>query len=118
MMYFNNLNAMWDELNLLTPNRGCDCGVGEKLMQFLLGLNDCYETVRSQILLLQPLPTVSRAYSMVLQDEDQRQVATQAHNVDAAAMYVNNRGHQVAGKGSKQIGYKPRMSKEEKRKLR
>ena len=41
-------------------------------MQFLMGLNDVYSSVRSQILLMDPLPSVNKAYSLILQDESQR----------------------------------------------
>lgn len=41
-------------------------------MQFLNGLNDSYESVRNQVLFLDPLSNVNRAYSMILQVEDQK----------------------------------------------
>ncbi|XP_040937493.1 uncharacterized protein [Gossypium hirsutum] len=34
-----------------------------------MGLNETYAAVRSQILLMQPLPLVNRAYSMIVQEE-------------------------------------------------
>ena len=45
-----------------------------RLMQFLMGLNDTYNHVRNQILIMDPLPSVNRAYSMVLSVEKQRDV--------------------------------------------
>lgn len=39
-----------------------------------MGLNSSYEGVRSQILMLDPLPSVSKAYSMILHVEKQRQI--------------------------------------------
>lgn len=45
-----------------------------KLVQFLMGLNDTYDAIRGQILLLEPLPNVSKAYSMILWVEKQREV--------------------------------------------
>ncbi|KAH6819786.1 hypothetical protein C2S53_010169 [Perilla frutescens var. hirtella] len=85
MMYFHNLQTLWDELHLLVPCHTCTCGAidlnkhneeSERLMQFLMGLNDSYEAIRNQILILDPLPTVSQAYSMVLQVEDQKEVSS------------------------------------------
>ena len=42
-------------------------------MQFLMGLNDSYTTVHGPILLRQPLPTIRKAYSLILQEEKQRE---------------------------------------------
>lgn len=44
----------------------------ERLVKFLVGLNDYYEQTRKQIMSLEPLPTVDRAYSMITQVEDQK----------------------------------------------
>src|ERR1044072_8512201 len=41
-------------------------------MHFLMGLNDTYNQVKSQILLMTPLPPMSRVFSLVLQEEKQR----------------------------------------------
>nr|GEV13771.1 cysteine-rich RLK (receptor-like protein kinase) 8 [Tanacetum cinerariifolium] len=45
----------------------------KRLIQFLMGLDECYSNLRGQILLLQPLPTVAKAYSMIRQEEKQRE---------------------------------------------
>ncbi|KHN19102.1 hypothetical protein glysoja_045934, partial [Glycine soja] len=37
------------------------------VMRFLMGLNDNFDGVRSQILLMDPLPNVTRVFSMVIQ---------------------------------------------------
>jgi len=46
----------------------------KRLMQFLMHRNDEYEAIRGQILLLDPLPTVNKAYSMIQRMKRQRQV--------------------------------------------
>ncbi|EEF48415.1 conserved hypothetical protein [Ricinus communis] len=45
-----------------------------KLMQFRMGLNDCYDHTRNQILVMDPFPTVNRAYFMLLSVEKQREI--------------------------------------------
>ena len=40
-----------------------------------MGLNDSYTTVHGPILLRQPLPTIRKAYSLILQEEKQREWA-------------------------------------------
>ena len=44
----------------------------QKLMQFLMGLNDNFAQSRSQILLTVPSPSLNQAYDMIKQDESQR----------------------------------------------
>ncbi|KAL0464413.1 UNVERIFIED_CONTAM: hypothetical protein Slati_0328900 [Sesamum latifolium] len=86
--YYAKLKKLWYELECLVPTPrcycgGCTCNVNKKidelnksnqLFQFLMGLDDAYDHVRSQILLLEPLPHVAKAYSMTLRVEKQRMV--------------------------------------------
>lgn len=46
------------------------------MMQFLMGLSDAYEGIKDQILLMEPLPTVSKVFSMVQRAETQRRIKT------------------------------------------
>nr|GEV34384.1 hypothetical protein [Tanacetum cinerariifolium] len=45
-----------------------------KLMQFLMGLNDCYQPVRSSLLIRDPLPEVKDAYNVISREESHRGV--------------------------------------------
>ncbi|GJT66196.1 cysteine-rich receptor-like protein kinase 8 [Tanacetum coccineum] len=45
----------------------------KRLIQFLMGLDEGYSNVRGQILLMQPLPSVTKAYTMVRQEKKQRE---------------------------------------------
>ncbi|XP_077249339.1 uncharacterized protein LOC143888828 [Tasmannia lanceolata] len=94
LSYFNRLKALWDELSSYTTLPTCSCGAmkhiadlhqQECLMQFLTGLNDSFAAVRSQILMMDPLPTVAKAYSLLLQEEHQRalQISPQLDTVAA-----------------------------------
>lgn len=79
--YFTKCKQLWDEyIVLVTP---CSCeSVGsamklmerQQLMQFLMGLNEAYQVVKSNILMLNPLPSVSQACSIVIQEEQQREI--------------------------------------------
>lgn len=51
-----------------------------KLLQFLMGLHDSNATVRGQILMMSPLPSVSQDYAYVKQDEKARQGYQQSAN--------------------------------------
>ena len=56
-------------------------------MSFLMGLNDTYSAVRGQILLMDPIPPLSKVFSLLLQDERQRKVgAGKKFQVDTAAV--------------------------------
>ncbi|XP_049394780.1 uncharacterized protein LOC125859091 [Solanum stenotomum] len=86
-VYYSKLKGLWEEFEALVPVPGCSCeGSKEygvhlqslKLFQFLIGLNDSYLQARSQILMLKPVPSVNQTYSMILSDESQRSVATNA----------------------------------------
>lgn len=98
--YYTKLRVMWDELQSVLPNPrcscdGCSCGIGkkledvkekERLYEFLLGVDGEYSTIRTQILAMNPIPTLGAAYHLVSEDEQQRNVTTGKRNiVDATA---------------------------------
>ncbi|XP_057987591.1 uncharacterized protein LOC131171467 [Hevea brasiliensis] len=88
MVYFTKLKKLWDEVQCLRPFLVCTCGnctcgaskaiadfdEDEKLIQFLMGLGDHYDHVRNQMLLIDPLPSASKAYSMALRVEKKKDV--------------------------------------------
>ncbi|KAJ0030710.1 hypothetical protein Pint_14624 [Pistacia integerrima] len=46
----------------------------QKLLQFLMGLNETYIQARGQILMMTPLPSINQAYSMLITEESQRNI--------------------------------------------
>uniref|UniRef100_A0A803PIQ8 Uncharacterized protein n=1 Tax=Cannabis sativa TaxID=3483 RepID=A0A803PIQ8_CANSA len=44
----------------------------DKVLEFLVGLNESYASTRSQILMQDPLPNINKAYASVIQEESQR----------------------------------------------
>ncbi|KAJ9162858.1 hypothetical protein P3X46_022600 [Hevea brasiliensis] len=113
--YYTKLKQFWDELANIEVIPSCTCGSmktaidiydKDKLMQFLMGLSDVYDQVWRQILLTDPLPSVNKAYSMVLGVETQREVQLNiTEHIDAVKYdlkkghcdYCNMDGHTVAG---------------------
>lgn len=85
-VYFIKIKALWEELNKFRPM--CSCGQctcnGVKsihafvqmdyTMTFLIGLNDSFAQVRSQVLLLEPIPPINRVFALVIQEERQRAI--------------------------------------------
>nr|XP_016478431.1 PREDICTED: uncharacterized protein LOC107799796 [Nicotiana tabacum] len=51
----------------------------QRLIQFLMGLNDIHAQARGNILMMNHLPSIDVAYSLLLQDENQREVYANAH---------------------------------------
>ncbi|XP_030934597.1 uncharacterized protein LOC115960041 [Quercus lobata] len=86
--YFTQLKLFWDQLQNFRPTPTCSCGkctcnlpqkiedlrLQDSVMQFLMGLNESYSQIKGQILLMEPLPTVNKAYSLLIQEERQRNV--------------------------------------------
>lgn len=75
------LKSFWDELGIHVVIPECTCGSfkelknyqeTEQVYQFLMGLNDTYSHIRSQILAIDPLPSVRKAYAIINQEERQR----------------------------------------------
>ncbi|XP_020555141.1 uncharacterized protein LOC110013299 [Sesamum indicum] len=60
--------------SLSQARENADIKSSDQLMQFLMGLKDSYDHVRSQILMMEPYPNVSKAFSMVLRIEKQKEV--------------------------------------------
>lgn len=70
-VYYTKLKQLWDELHYVEAIPSYTYGSvkiaievhnSDKLIQFLMGLNDIYDQVGSQILLLDLLPIVNEAY--------------------------------------------------------
>ncbi|KAL0426173.1 UNVERIFIED_CONTAM: hypothetical protein Sradi_1152100 [Sesamum radiatum] len=98
--YYTKLRLLWDELECIDPNPDCDCSsqrtlanklASNQLMQFLMGLNDSFDAIRNQILVMDPLPVVDKAYSLVLRVESQRQgqMHIEEANTNAALLAKN-----------------------------
>lgn len=80
--YYTKIKRLWDELDTLNTKSVCSCtcyyGGKEKIVKaqqderaihFLMGLSEAYVVVRSTILMISPLPSVSLDYSLLIQDE-------------------------------------------------
>ncbi|XP_073025307.1 uncharacterized protein [Primulina eburnea] len=80
-VYYSKLKHLWDEYNSLVTLPSCECDTAkqylnhenqQRLLQFLIGLNDSYMSIRSQILMMDPLPNVGQAFSILSQEETHR----------------------------------------------
>ena len=83
--YYHKLNSLWREFDIMTKLPKCSCAAREdvlkhnqlmKLMQFLMGLNDVYQPIRSSILSRETLPDVKDAFVTISREESHRGIAS------------------------------------------
>ncbi|XP_019260181.1 PREDICTED: uncharacterized protein LOC109238212 [Nicotiana attenuata] len=83
--YFTTLKKLWDDL-ALNSHLGCTCDYvcegkkkqakfieDQRIIQFLMGLNDAYGQASGNILMMNPLIIMDVAYSLLLRDEGQKE---------------------------------------------
>ncbi|XP_062086040.1 uncharacterized protein LOC133792138 [Humulus lupulus] len=79
--YFTRLKALLDLVQQFRPQPICTCGAmktivdyqeQDQVLEFLVGLNDSYSTVHSQLLMQDPLPPINKFYATIIQEERQR----------------------------------------------
>jgi len=90
-VYYTKLKGLWDELASYNNSLHGAQQDQQRLMQFLMGMNESYSAVHGQVLLMNPLPSVRQTYSFVSQDEKQRLLSsarTINDSVNSAAMVV------------------------------
>lgn len=104
--YFTKVKPLWDELDSLNPLpfcdcNGCSCGLTKKvlklqqnqrLMSFLMKVDEQYNPIKTNILMLPELPNVSTAYRMLQQEQRHKEISKMSvvHN-ESMAFAVNKR---------------------------
>ena len=123
--FFTQLKALWDQLQNLSPFPSCTygkcvCNINKRLndlqaresvMKFLIGLNESFSQVRTQFLLMDPIPSLSKVYSLLIQEETQRSVTNSSiGKVDSTTLVAKmpnvnaNLGNNLAGNGPSDKG--------------
>ncbi|XP_012477502.1 uncharacterized protein LOC105793120 [Gossypium raimondii] len=105
IVFASSATAVWkdfreyfhkDECDTLVPFSSCGCDQSRQnvehalqqcLFQFLMGLSESYNAVHNQILLMNPLPTVNQAYSMLTQEESQKQHSSSVVGLDLVSLH-------------------------------
>ncbi|PKI62384.1 hypothetical protein CRG98_017190 [Punica granatum] len=94
--YYSKLKLLWDELEIYLEHSGCSCGAGaamavqretEKCFQFLMGLTSEFNTIRSTILSIEPIPNLNKVYKMVANEERQRLVTRARESAPESAVF-------------------------------
>ncbi|CAH9095329.1 unnamed protein product, partial [Cuscuta epithymum] len=102
--YFSQLRRIWDEMSSISvqPNcacGGCSCNISKQLTEsrdrdrlydFLMGLDDVYRNLKSQILATRPVPTLTASYHLISESEHHLSIAsTRKPGVDGTAFYTH-----------------------------
>ncbi|XP_072080878.1 uncharacterized protein [Arachis hypogaea] len=74
--FYTSLKTLWEELDNSRLLSVCNCPAKthrsqDFIIRFLKGLDERFSVVRSQVLLLDPLPPVTRVFALVVQHERQ-----------------------------------------------
>lgn len=86
LQYYTKIKTLWEELSEYKLVHHCHCGGVQPLLDhfhfeyiltFLMGLNESYNPIRGQILTMDPTPSIQHVFSLVLQEEKQREVGLQ-----------------------------------------
>ncbi|XP_074303586.1 uncharacterized protein LOC141638035 [Silene latifolia] len=103
--YYNKLKRTWETLDALDPVPLCNCGAidactcqllkrmldresNTKLIQFLMGLNSSFEATKTNVLNMEPLPPLHKAYSLLQKVERHKQIATTVDVLAEATAYA------------------------------
>ncbi|KAL2230371.1 UNVERIFIED_CONTAM: Retrovirus-related Pol polyprotein from transposon RE1 [Sesamum indicum] len=117
--YMTRVKKLWNELLCLAPYPKCTCGgctcginkaitemhVSTQLIQFLMGLHESFDKEKSQLLMMDPLPDLEKAFSMLFAVEQQRSVQVQF------AECANNTAYQFSIKDSKKEAFYRQIQK-------
>ncbi|KAF5464205.1 hypothetical protein F2P56_014299 [Juglans regia] len=96
--------AFGDELAVYDPMPTCTCGQltimnaryqRDNVIQFLMGLNDKYSNVRDQIMMIDPIPSVNKVFSLIQLQEQHHQIISAFPNPESMALATHCRiqGH-------------------------
>ncbi|GAU33433.1 hypothetical protein TSUD_380690 [Trifolium subterraneum] len=94
--YFTEMKALWEELTLIV--------LFQLVIQFLTGLNDTFSVVKTQVLLMDPLPSLNKVYSLVIQEESNHLPV--AVTDDASSLINATQRNPFRGKGPSTSGKK------------
>jgi hypothetical protein len=110
------MRTLWEELNSHRPMPHCTCPnpcrcaamreasyfrLEDQVIQFLTGLNDQFAVVRTQVLMMDPLPSINKVYSLVIQEESNNSSITSSlpESVSLVNAFDSRNKSQGRGKG-------------------
>ncbi|KAL3377397.1 hypothetical protein AABB24_003680 [Solanum stoloniferum] len=121
IVYYTKMKKLWEELSTLNTKSLCTCictcGAKDnmykaeqdrRLIQFLMGLNEVYIVIRGNILMMNPLPSIAQAFSLLIHKEKQREFRPASRMpMDSTSLNVN---FVNTGRGSIDRSYRTNFS--------
>ncbi|XP_056693771.1 uncharacterized protein [Spinacia oleracea] len=103
--FFTEIKSIWDKISAANPLPSCTCNQctcnltqkifkmqqDQRLMQFLMKLGEHLSTARGNLLMMQPLPTITHAYRMLAQEERQREISAPMQHTENHAFIADRR---------------------------
>nr|XP_017225299.1 PREDICTED: uncharacterized protein LOC108201523 [Daucus carota subsp. sativus] len=103
--YFTKIKMIWDQLDAIDtiPTcecNNCTCAITQKLIksrenrrltEFLMKLASGYEILRGSMLIMNPLPSISHAYRLLLQEENHKKLTHSSQSHDESMAFAANR---------------------------
>lgn len=100
--FFTQIKAVWDQISemnhiLVCSCSNCTCSLTQKflkqqkeerLVQLLMKLNHKFSNTRSNILMMQPLPPISLAYRLLIQEEKQQEMSLLTEEANKAMTFT------------------------------
>lgn len=97
--YYAKLRSILGVIDELKPAHTCTCsGIKpwsdhdqmEYAMHFLMGLKETYSSIRGQILSMDPFPSITKVFSLIVQEEKQREIGASANVESSHAFAIKN----------------------------
>lgn len=107
--YFSAMKSLWDEIDRLRTMHVCNCDAmsdllkyeqDQRLMHFLMGLNEVYVNARGAILMRTNLPKIREVYSILMEEEKQRGISN-GDNLSEGATSFLAKSQSTHGRGKR-----------------
>lgn len=105
--YFTKIKILWEELGEFRSIHTCTCGGLQPLVDhlhteyvliFVTVLNETFDQIRGQILLMDPIPSVNRVFSLVFQEEKQKEADSGSGPIENQLAYAIHLSHNMPRK--------------------
>lgn len=105
--YYTRAKVIWDEIDSLTTfpicnYKGCTCTLTKKflaiqqdqrLTEFLMKLHESYSQIKSNILMMSPLPSISQAYRILVAELKHKDIGKQSLTLNEALGFAAEKSH-------------------------